>query len=205
MRASSLILSSLCFIHDLRTGVLPPDDMRGIPLDMTQYTRLFGTARIPTNSGCRIETDPLSRHIVVMRRGQFFWFDVLDSKHRPLLTERALHINLEAIVAEADKTSLHNMAAGSIGVLSTENRKVWAKRREAMEEDQTNRAMLEIVDTALFVVCLDDTEPASPNELAESMLCGTYKIDRGVQVGTCCNRWYEKVRLFSVLSYITHL
>lgn len=48
LRASSLILSSLGFIHDLRMGVLEPDDMRGIKLDMTQYTRLFGTARIPT-------------------------------------------------------------------------------------------------------------------------------------------------------------
>lgn len=48
MRASSLILSTLGFIHDLRTGQLPPDDIRGTPLDMYQYTRLFGTARIPT-------------------------------------------------------------------------------------------------------------------------------------------------------------
>jgi carnitine O-acetyltransferase len=168
--------------------------MRGTPLDMTQYTRLFGTARVPTDQGCRIDTDPLSKHVVVLRRGQFFWFDVLDSHHRPLLTERALQLNLEAIVAEADKTDMHEMAAGAVGVLSTENRKVWAKRRDAMLEDATNRAMIEIVDSALFVVCLDDTAPQSPNELAESMLCGTYKIDRGAQVGTCCNRWYEKVR-----------
>ena len=28
--------------------MLEPDHMRGIPLDMDQYTRLFGTARIPT-------------------------------------------------------------------------------------------------------------------------------------------------------------
>ena len=47
-RAASLIVSSLDFIHDLRAGMLEPDLMRGIPLDMDQYTRLFGTARIPT-------------------------------------------------------------------------------------------------------------------------------------------------------------
>ena len=47
-RASSLIVSSLDFIHDLRAGMLEPDHMRGTPLDMDQYTRLFGTARIPT-------------------------------------------------------------------------------------------------------------------------------------------------------------
>lgn len=29
--------------------MLEPDTVRGIPLDMDQYTRLFGTARIPTD------------------------------------------------------------------------------------------------------------------------------------------------------------
>ena len=47
-RASALIISSLGFIHDLRVGMLEPDMVRGTPLDMDQYRRLFGTARIPT-------------------------------------------------------------------------------------------------------------------------------------------------------------
>ena len=50
-RAASLVVSSLGFIHDLRAGMLEPDAMRGTPLDMDQYTRLFGTARIPTEVG----------------------------------------------------------------------------------------------------------------------------------------------------------
>lgn len=48
MRATSLIMASLGFVHDLRTGQLEPDMFRGTPLDMYQYARLFGTARIPT-------------------------------------------------------------------------------------------------------------------------------------------------------------
>lgn len=31
MRASSLILASLGFVHDFRNGELPPDDFRGTP------------------------------------------------------------------------------------------------------------------------------------------------------------------------------
>jgi hypothetical protein len=31
MRATSLILASLSFVHDLRTGVLEPDNFRGVP------------------------------------------------------------------------------------------------------------------------------------------------------------------------------
>jgi hypothetical protein len=33
----------------LRAGILPPDNVRGVPLDMEQYLRLLGTARIPTD------------------------------------------------------------------------------------------------------------------------------------------------------------
>lgn len=70
-RAASLIISSLGFIHDLRTGMLEPDTVRGTPLDMDQYSRLFGSARIPTDHGCRMETASDSKHVIVLRRGQF--------------------------------------------------------------------------------------------------------------------------------------
>ena len=60
-RPASLVVSSLGFIHDLRAGMLEPDSMRGVPLDMDQYTRLFGTARVPTEvrDRLRVEAPPL--------------------------------------------------------------------------------------------------------------------------------------------------
>jgi hypothetical protein len=59
------------FIHDLRNGLLKPDAIRTTTLDMSQYERLFATCRVPTDLGCRMETYDESRHIVVIRRGQF--------------------------------------------------------------------------------------------------------------------------------------
>lgn len=50
-RAAALILSSLSFIHDLRNGTLQDDAVRGTSLDMSQYKRLFGTCRVPTDVG----------------------------------------------------------------------------------------------------------------------------------------------------------
>jgi hypothetical protein len=38
---------------------------------MSQYERLFATCRVPTDLGCRMESYDESRHIVVLRRGQF--------------------------------------------------------------------------------------------------------------------------------------
>lgn len=87
-RASSLILSSLSFIHDLRHELLAPDVIRGgKKLDMSQYARLFGTARVPGGKGgCEMKTEKDSRHVVVIRRGQ-----ICTSFHfRPPLLARSL-------------------------------------------------------------------------------------------------------------------
>jgi hypothetical protein len=43
-----MIIASLGFVNDLRKGILEPGMVRGTLLDMDQYSRLFGTARIPT-------------------------------------------------------------------------------------------------------------------------------------------------------------
>jgi Choline/Carnitine o-acyltransferase len=64
---------------------------------------------------------------------------VLDSRHRPCLTERELLTNLQAIVADADKTLPNQVAQGAVGVLSTENRKVWASMRDMMARDPNNK------------------------------------------------------------------
>src|SRR3978361_418323 len=77
-RAASLVVSSLAFVRAVRKEELPPDSIRGQPLDMYQYSRLFGTARIPTENGCQIGQDPDAKHIVVLCHGQFYWLDVLD-------------------------------------------------------------------------------------------------------------------------------
>lgn len=194
-RAASLIVSSLGFIHDLRHGLLQPDTVRDTPLDMDQYTRLFGTSRIPTSRGCRMETHADSRHIVVLRRGQFYWFDVLDDEHRPLMIEREIHRTLQAILADADKTPISEVARNAVGVLSTENRKTWSNYRKVLHEDRNNRSCLDIVDNALFIVCLDDATPQNLSELTSNFLCGTYGLEGGVQVGTCTNRWYDKLQI----------
>jgi hypothetical protein len=55
-------------------------------------------------------------------------------------------------------------------------------------------ACLRVVDQALFVVCLDDVAPDSLAELCGNFMCGAYRPVGGVEVGTCTNRWCDKVR-----------
>lgn len=195
MRAANLTLASLAFIHDLRHEVLSPDQARGVPLDMYQYKRLFGMARIPMSNECRQEFFPESRHIVVLRRGQFYWFDVMDEEHRPLLTERALVATLKSIIRDSDALPTEKVSREAVGVLSTEQRRTWFRLRTHLEEDPQNLVFLHIIDSALFVLCLDDCEFQNASELTNNMLCGTYKLEDDLQVGSCLNRWYDKLQI----------
>lgn len=118
-----------------------------------------------------MQVDPESRHIIVMRRGQFYYFDVLDSQNRPCLTERALLSNLTAIIADADRTPPNQVAQSALGVLSTERRAVWAEHRTSLMNEPGNAMCLDVLDKALFVVCLDDANPETASEMCSNMLC----------------------------------
>lgn len=181
----------------MRKEELPPDTLRGKPLDMYQYSRLFGTARVPTENGCQIAQDSGSKHLVVLCKGQFYWFDALDDASDLIMTEKDMAINLQVIVDDAEETPIQEAAKGALGVLSTENRKIWAGLRDLLtrDEDSNNAECLGIVDSALFILCLDYTEPKTPAELCGNMLCGTSEVVKGVQIGTCTNRWYDKMQI----------
>lgn len=196
-RAASLVVSSLEFIRAVRREELQPDKIKGTPLCMYQFSRLFGTARVPTESGCQIEQDPESKHIVVMCRGQHYWFDVLDDNSDAIMTEKDIAINLQTIIDDATQTPIQDAAKGALGVLTTENRKVWSGLRDVLtqEPDSNNADSLNIVDSALFILCLDYTRPGNSAALCENMLCGTSEVEKGVQSGTCTNRWYDKLQI----------
>ncbi|KXJ96881.1 carnitine O-acetyltransferase, variant 2 [Microdochium bolleyi] len=196
-RAASLVVSALEFVRAVRREELPPDMLKGKPLDMYQYSRLFGTARVPSSHGCQIEQDPDSKHVVVICHGQFYWFDVLDDNSDLIMTEKDISINLQTIVNDAAQTPIQEAAKGALGVLSTENRKIWSQMRDTLtrEEGSNNADCLGIIDSALFVLCLDYTEPLTAAALCQNMLCGTNDVQKGVQIGTCINRWYDKLQI----------
>ncbi|KAI0009304.1 choline/Carnitine O-acyltransferase [Xylariaceae sp. FL0662B] len=196
-RAASLVVSALEFVRAVRREELPPDTVKGKPLDMYQYSRLFGTARVPTENGCQIEQDPESKHLVVLCHGQFYWFDVLDDNFDLIMSEKDISINLQTIIDDATQTPIQEAAKGALGILSTENRKTWSGLRDILTkvEESNNADCLGIVDSALFMLCLDYTEPSTAAELCQNMLCGTNEVVKGVQMGTCINRWYDKLQI----------
>lgn len=47
---------------------------------MSQYSSLFNSTRIPMINKDILHSDPSGKHIIVMRHGHFYKFDVLDDQ-----------------------------------------------------------------------------------------------------------------------------
>jgi len=101
------------------------------------------------------------------------------------MTEKDVAVNLQVIIEDAQQTPIQEATKGALGILSTENRKVWSGLREILirDENLNNAECLNIVDTALFVLCLD-TEPSNTSALCANMLCGWSKAYRLGRVST---------------------
>ncbi|KJE90270.1 carnitine palmitoyltransferase 2 [Capsaspora owczarzaki ATCC 30864] len=184
-RATSLTMATLRFIRKMRTAGLEPDMNGDTPYDMSQYDKLFNTTRIPVKDRDTLATYPTSRHIVVMTRGSIYSIDVMSNDHK-IISESALQAQLTLVIADSKKlaaTSLpHNGAERDVGALTAMQRNDWASARAQLEAHHpTNKATLAKIDSALFVVSLDDYANVSLNEKSKQLLHGTGS-----------NRWFDK-------------
>ena len=194
-RATALVRSAVAFSQAIRRDRLALDKFRGVPQCMNQYWWLFGVARVPEDDGGRLRMDPDARHIVVFCRGQAYSVNVLEEGSEEVVSEMALSQSLQAIVNDAGTiSSQEDVAQSSIGVLTTENQKVWSRCRKLLvHHGLRNGRNLSIIDSSLFALCLDGNAPPNDPDICMNMLCGTNVHEEGVQVGTCLNRWYDKL------------
>jgi carnitine O-acetyltransferase len=195
-RATSLVRSALAFAQAIREDRLAADEMRGRPMCMNQYWWLFGVARVPGDDGGRVRLDPDARHIIVMCRGQIYRLYVLEESSNRIIDDHDLSMSLQYIVNNAHSIPIQDISTTSVGLLTTENQKVWSRcRRVLVQEGLKNGQNFGIIDSSLFVLCLDDSSPESMSDVCKNMICGTNIAENGVQVGTCMNRWYDKLAI----------
>jgi carnitine O-acetyltransferase len=176
VRTSGLIVAILKFWLRVKNRQLEPDEERGKPLCMSQYENVVAGVRLPQLTRDQCRTFPDSRHIVVMYRNHVFSFPVLGEQDEPL-SEIDVQLNIQDIMQR-----MHSSPAGvAFGALTAENRTRWALVRSLMETNEINRKTLERIDSALFVVCLDDSATDVMNALSEIMLHGNGRT-----------RWFDK-------------
>ena len=147
-----------------------------ICLDMSQYTNLFHSTRIPRRGKDEIRRYPDSRHIVVQRGASFYALDVIRDDGTAA-SRAEIEGNIRAILAAPIVDD-----APAVGVLTAMDRDAWADARESLATgSERNRASLAEVDSALFAVCLEDAAPGDDTSETRSMLHGNGR-----------NRWFDK-------------
>ncbi|KAH8288031.1 hypothetical protein KR018_002257 [Drosophila ironensis] len=156
---------------------------KAFPLDMNQYNRLFGTARIPRLGRDELVQSPDSKHILVLRRGHMYAVNVLDSSgciESPSVILGRLRAVLK-LDAEREAASV------PLGVLTAGERDQWARNREQFVSNPKNAELLQSeVDAALFCVCLDGEEDGVFDERSQEPLL------KHLLAGKATNRWFDK-------------
>uniref|UniRef100_A0A3Q4BHM0 Carnitine O-palmitoyltransferase 2, mitochondrial n=1 Tax=Mola mola TaxID=94237 RepID=A0A3Q4BHM0_MOLML len=205
IRATNMVCSAGRFMKTLRAGLLEPEVfhlnpaksdtdrfkkfirwvpsslswygaymVNAYPLDMSQYFRLFNSTRIPRRGRDELFTDEKERHVLVMRKGNMYVFDVVD-RDGNLVKPAEIQSHLKYILSDPTPAP-----AFPLGVLTSENRDVWADLRDKVVA-AGNAEDLQIVDSALFCLCLDEDSMRDHIHMSHNMLHGDG-----------CNRWFDK-------------
>ncbi|XP_067893336.1 carnitine O-palmitoyltransferase 2, mitochondrial isoform X2 [Heterodontus francisci] len=144
------------------------------PLDMSQYYRLFNSTRIPKTVRDELFTDDRGKHLLVLRNGHFYTFDVIDQDGR-IKKASEIQAHLKYILSDPRPPPEF-----CLGYLTSENRDTWTLLRQRLLETG-NSLVLNKIDTAVFCICLDDTTVKDHLQLSHNMLHGN-----GL------NRWFDK-------------
>lgn len=158
---------------------------KAFPLDMSQYKNLFNSTRIPRKGKDIIKKfdSRANRHVLVMKGGQFYTFELYD-QNGDLNTPEYIYAHLDYIVRQS-KPSQDFL---SISELSSADRDFWAAEREHIANiSEQNRTNLTQIDSALFVLCLDDVV-YQQNQILE----GAQNFLHGFNKNGPLNRWFDK-------------
>jgi carnitine O-acetyltransferase len=193
-RAAFLIAAALEYKARLDREEIPPIVQRGQALTMEQNKFLFSETRIPgeLQDTVRVPYSPSwpgpsrERHVVVFYRGAMFRMEVLADGGEPYTVED-LVAGLRTVMELGEVRTPRD---ASVGHLTTKARAEWAASRGALLAlDPANAAALDVIETALFCVCLEDFAPLNTRRTCDQLLHG----DGG-------NRWFDKAVSFIVFA-----
>ncbi|RKP25718.1 hypothetical protein SYNPS1DRAFT_15255, partial [Syncephalis pseudoplumigaleata] len=161
-RAASIVTAAMDFREQVVSETLTPEYAKNTPLCSLAYSRIFNACRYPVKPSDKLRAfDPSTHeHLAVMRKNQVFVFDLVRDGKR--LSTADIELQLNRIITQAGEHK-----APAIGALTTEHRDTWADVREhLLSVSPRNAATLERLESAVFLLCLDDTAPVTRDEVS---------------------------------------
>ncbi|KAH8585575.1 acyltransferase ChoActase/COT/CPT [Bisporella sp. PMI_857] len=180
-RAAAISTAVLEFRKQVVEGTLEPEYMKKLPISMDSYKYMFNCSRVPAKPADYPINFPPSenKHIVVIRKNQIF--KVLHELDGKQLNTSELEAQFKKIYQKAERVP-------AVGILTSENRDVWTDARDVLlKAHSSNAKAIETIDSASFVVCLDDASPVTLEERAHQYWHGDG-----------ANRWFDKPLQFII-------
>jgi carnitine O-acetyltransferase len=180
-RAAAITTAALEFKKEVDTGTLEPEYMKKLPICMDSYKWMFNACRVPAKpADFPVKYDAAEhKHIIVIRKNQFF--KVMHEVNGKQLNTSELEAQFRRVYELAQRVP-------AVGALTSENRDVWTEAREILlKAAPGNAKAMEAIESASFVVCLDDASPVTLEERAHQYWHGDG-----------ANRWYDKPLQFIV-------
>ncbi|KAL1525325.1 hypothetical protein AB1Y20_020186 [Prymnesium parvum] len=187
VQAAALLVFGILHVKAvLEAGKYPVEKMRGNPLDMHQFTRIFGMTRVPVEGMDTLQQQADSKHIAVLRDGAIVAVPVYTAAGQPLSldqlkTQMAAALELASLGFLDDQQVEDNPAHSNASVLTAMNRDEWAAERATLLSDRTNAASLELVEGALFCISFDRGAPVTKEDAA-----------RMIHGGAGRDKWFDK-------------
>lgn len=180
-RAAAITSAALEFKKEVDAGSLEPEYMRGQPMAMSSYEYMFNCCRIPADPADYPQkfSAEENQHIVVVRKNQFY-------KVPLVLNGQAL--NVSELEQQFQRIIEIAQPAPPVGVLTVADRDHWtAARKKLIAADPANEQALRDIESAGFLVCLDDAKPVTLEERSHQYWHGDGS-----------NRWFDKPLQFIV-------
>jgi len=165
--AARLVGGLLRWLDKVRMGRLEPPEP---PHCVYQMPLQVATARVARRERDELVITPSSAHLAVLCGSRFYTLRVFDPSGA-VMDEATLAQRFEEIKGMA-KAAGPVPAGEFVGALSAGHRDAWADARAALLGTAANAQALKDLDSALYVVCLDDEVPADLNRECRLFLTG---------------------------------
>uniref|UniRef100_A0A1B6DQU1 Choline/carnitine acyltransferase domain-containing protein n=1 Tax=Clastoptera arizonana TaxID=38151 RepID=A0A1B6DQU1_9HEMI len=178
-----LLLAIMDYKTIIDEGQIPIEKSGNDFLDMSQYTKVFGTYREPSRPRDKLLYNSKSKHVVVMHNNHAFKLNLWNNLGQRLNKGHLMQALLDIV-------SRSSTIAVPVGILTSDSRDNWNNSHKLLLQEPQNTSSLNMIKSSLFILSLDQVNnaPSYNDQSATGMQlihgCGS-KSNGG-------NRWFDK-------------
>jgi carnitine O-acetyltransferase len=195
-RAAAITRAGMVFRHKVKRGDISPESTKEGPICMDTYRWMFDCSRVPGPQGVDWSVSYAKEmndnsHVCVFRNNRPWIVETLRDGR--ILSTEELEQQFQYIYDHSEKEY------PGVGVLTANNRDVWAKDYTELTQSEKNREVLHAIQSAAFSLSLDKQKPSDPVSYSKSLWHGEIASRDGKQHAMGLqNRWADKPLQFII-------